>query len=197
MDILGLFNYWVFAILLMIGFYAVLAKKNLIKKLIGLSIFQAAVFLLYISMDKVEGGTAPIIQPGVADQLYSNPLPQVCQEKRRLLPGSTNARDDIATARRAFEERRLQSGSRELLGQQLRGGKLVPGGVGGIDAKELLAETKRVLRKLRIEIGHQLLLFTRSSFLFAGFLCRCLLRRLELAFRCRLRLLDACLESLE
>jgi multicomponent Na+:H+ antiporter subunit C len=61
----------------MIGFYAVIAKTNLIKKLIGLSIFQAAVFLLYISMDKVEGGTAPIIQPGVVDQLYSNPLPQV------------------------------------------------------------------------------------------------------------------------
>jgi multicomponent Na+:H+ antiporter subunit C len=77
MQLLGLYNYWVFVVLLMIGFYAVIAKTNLIKKLIGLSIFQAAVFLLYISMDKVEGGTAPIIQPGVVDQLYSNPLPQV------------------------------------------------------------------------------------------------------------------------
>ena len=77
MQLLGLYNYWVFVALLMIGFYAVIAKTNLIKKLIGLSIFQAAVFLLYISMDKVEGGTAPIIQPGVVDQLYSNPLPQV------------------------------------------------------------------------------------------------------------------------
>ena len=77
MQLLGLYNYWVFVVLLMIGFYAVIAKSNLIKKLIGLSIFQAAVFLLYISMDKVEGGTAPIIQPGVADAIYSNPLPQV------------------------------------------------------------------------------------------------------------------------
>ena len=77
MQILGLYNYWVFVALLMIGFYAVIAKDNLIKKLIGLSIFQAAVFLLYISMDKVEGGTAPIIQPGAVDQIYSNPLPQV------------------------------------------------------------------------------------------------------------------------
>lgn len=77
MQLLGLYNYWVFVALLMIGFYAVIAKPNLIKKLIGLSIFQAAVFLLYISMDKVEGGTAPIIQPGVTDQIYSNPLPQV------------------------------------------------------------------------------------------------------------------------
>ena len=77
MDILGYYNYWVFAVLLMIGFYAVIARGNLIKKLLGLSIFQSAVFLMYITMDKVEGGTAPIIQPGAVDQLYSNPLPQV------------------------------------------------------------------------------------------------------------------------
>ena len=77
MELLGLYHYWVFAVLLMIGFYAIISKPNLIKKLIGLSIFQAAVFLLYITMDKVEGGTAPIIQQGVADQIFSNPLPQV------------------------------------------------------------------------------------------------------------------------
>ncbi|MCR9260732.1 MAG: cation:proton antiporter subunit C [Pseudomonadaceae bacterium] len=77
MEILGLYNYWVFVVLLMIGLYAVIAKPNLMKKLLGLSIFQAAVFLLYITMDKVDGGTAPIIQPGAVDQLYSNPLPQV------------------------------------------------------------------------------------------------------------------------
>ena len=76
-EILGYFNYWVFAVVLMIGLYAVIARGNLIKKLLGLSIFQSAVFLMYITMDKVEGGTAPIIQPGVTDQLYSNPLPQV------------------------------------------------------------------------------------------------------------------------
>ena len=77
MEVLGYFNYWVFAVLLMIGLYAVIARGNLIKKLLGLSIFQSAVFLMYITMDKVEGGTAPIIQPGVTDQIYSNPLPQV------------------------------------------------------------------------------------------------------------------------
>jgi multicomponent Na+:H+ antiporter subunit C len=76
-ELLGIYNYWVFAVLLMTGFYAVIAKPNLMKKLLGLGIFQAAVFLLYITMDKVEGGTAPIIQPGAVDQLYSNPLPQV------------------------------------------------------------------------------------------------------------------------
>lgn len=75
--VLDLYHYWVFAVLLMIGFYAVIAKSNLIKKLIGLSIFQAAVFLLYITMGKVEGGTAPIIQAGVDNAVFSNPLPQV------------------------------------------------------------------------------------------------------------------------
>ncbi len=77
MELLGLYNYWAYVAILMIGFYAVIAKSNLIKKLIGLSIFQSAVFLLYITMDKVDGGTAPIIQAGVSDQIYSNPLPQV------------------------------------------------------------------------------------------------------------------------
>jgi multicomponent Na+:H+ antiporter subunit C len=77
MELLGYYNYWVFAVLLMIGFYAVIARGNLIKKLLGLSIFQSAVFLMYITMNKVEGGTAPIIQEGVANQIFSNPLPQV------------------------------------------------------------------------------------------------------------------------
>ena len=77
MEFLGLYHYWVFAILLMVGFYAVVAKRNLIKKLLGLSIFQSAVFLLYITMDKVDGGTAPILQAGARNQVFSNPLPQV------------------------------------------------------------------------------------------------------------------------
>jgi multicomponent Na+:H+ antiporter subunit C len=77
MELLGLYHYWVFAVLLMIGFYAVVAKVNLIKKLIGLSLFQSAVFLLYITMSKVTGGTAPILQDGMVDPVFSNPLPQV------------------------------------------------------------------------------------------------------------------------
>jgi len=76
MELLGLYNYWVFAVLLMIGFYAVVAKPNLVKKLIGLSLFQSAVFLLYITMGKVEGGTAPIF-PEAGTAVFSNPLPQV------------------------------------------------------------------------------------------------------------------------
>ena len=77
LELLGYFNYWVFAIVLMVGLYTVIAKVNLVKKLIGLSIFQSAVFLMYITMDKVDGGTAPIIQKGVENQVFSNPLPQV------------------------------------------------------------------------------------------------------------------------
>jgi len=77
MDLLGLFNYWVFAILLMIGFYAVIAKLNLVKKLIGLSLFQSAVFLLYITMGRIDGGTAPIFSAASGISVYSNPLPQV------------------------------------------------------------------------------------------------------------------------
>lgn len=77
MALLDIYHYWVFAVLLMIGFYAVIAKPNLVKKLIGLSIFQAAVFLLYITMGKVDGGTAPIYGILDAGTIFSNPLPQV------------------------------------------------------------------------------------------------------------------------
>ena len=77
MTLFGLYNYWVFALLLMIGLYAVIAKSNLVKKLLGLSIFQSAVFLLYISMAKVEGGTAPILRPADDSQIFANPLPHV------------------------------------------------------------------------------------------------------------------------
>ena len=76
MPVLGLYNYWIFVILMMCGFYVVIASGNLIKKLVGLSIFQTSVFILYISVGKIVGGTAPIF---VADPaaVYSNPLPHV------------------------------------------------------------------------------------------------------------------------
>ncbi len=70
------FNYWIFVILLMIGLYTVMSRSNLIKKMIGLSIFQIAVFLFYISLGKIEDGTAPIILEG-DNVIYSNPLPHV------------------------------------------------------------------------------------------------------------------------
>ena len=74
-QILGLYNYWIVVFLMMAGFYIVIASGNLVKKLVGLTVFQTSVFLLYISLGKVEGGTAPILAPGF--EAYSNPLPHV------------------------------------------------------------------------------------------------------------------------
>ena len=75
MEALSHVNYWAAIVLAMIGLYAIIAPSNLIKKLIGLGIFQSAIFLIYITAGKVEGGTAPIIDR--AYEVYSNPLPHV------------------------------------------------------------------------------------------------------------------------
>ena len=78
MEWLGHFNYWIFVFLMMAGFYTVIARGNLIKKIIGLNIFQTSVFLLYITMGKVAGGTAPIVPEGGSEGVaYSNPIPHV------------------------------------------------------------------------------------------------------------------------
>ena len=71
----GLFNYWIVILLMMIGFYIVISRGNLIKKIVGLNIFQVSVFVFYISMSKVDGGTAPILEEGI--EVYGNPLPHV------------------------------------------------------------------------------------------------------------------------
>jgi len=71
----GLYNYWIVIVLMMAGFYMVIAHGNLVKKIIGLNVFQTSVFILYISMGRIEGGTAPIISEGFTR--YSNPLPHV------------------------------------------------------------------------------------------------------------------------
>lgn len=71
----GHYNYWMVIIIMMAGFYTVISRGNLIKKIAGLNIFQVSVFLLYISIGLVEGGAAPIIEESV--KLYSNPLPHV------------------------------------------------------------------------------------------------------------------------
>jgi len=68
-------NYWIAILLLVIGLYIVIARGNLVKKLVGLSIFQTSVYLIYISPGKILGGTAPIIAAGYST--YSNPLPHV------------------------------------------------------------------------------------------------------------------------
>lgn len=73
--LMGLYNYWIVVVLMMVGFYIVIAHGNLIKKIVGLSIFQTSVFIFYISMAKVDGATAPILSESFNQ--YSNPLPHV------------------------------------------------------------------------------------------------------------------------
>jgi len=82
--ILSKYNYWIYIILMMIGFYAMIGKKNLIKKIIGMNIFQTAIILFYISIGCKKGGTLPILKHahGQAEQViqasaYINPLPHV------------------------------------------------------------------------------------------------------------------------
>jgi multicomponent Na+:H+ antiporter subunit C len=90
MNYLGLYNYWIVVILIMAGLYIMIARHNLIKKIIGLSIFQTGIFYFYISLGKISGGTAPILTstPLVTNAfsqseaaqtviVYSNPLPHV------------------------------------------------------------------------------------------------------------------------
>lgn len=70
------YNYWMVIVLMMIGLYIVVSRGNLVKKIVGLNLFQTAVFMLYISVGKIIGGTAPILT-GNPDEVYSNPLPHV------------------------------------------------------------------------------------------------------------------------
>ena len=81
----NLWAYWLIIALMMVGLYIVIARDNLVKKVMGLNIFQAAAILFYVSMAKVRGGTAPIVPQdaghgtghGGHDVVYSNPLPHV------------------------------------------------------------------------------------------------------------------------
>ena len=73
--IIGHYNYWIVIFLMMSGFYTVISRGNLIKKIAGVNIFQTSVFLLYISIGYVTEGTPPIIAEGYTS--YSNPLPHV------------------------------------------------------------------------------------------------------------------------
>ena len=74
-EIVAHLSQWVTVVLIVTGLYIVAARGNLIKKLVGLSLLQSSVYLLYISGGKILGGTAPILDPGFS--AYSNPLPHV------------------------------------------------------------------------------------------------------------------------
>lgn len=82
--VLAKYNYWVYISLMMIGLYAMIAKNNLVKKIIGMNIFQTAIILFYISIAAKKGATIPIIEHGhghagdIALAVnYINPLPHV------------------------------------------------------------------------------------------------------------------------
>jgi multicomponent Na+:H+ antiporter subunit C len=83
--LVGSYNYWVFALLLVLGLYGMMAKRNLMKKLIGMNIFQWAIILFFISTGAKEHATVPVIMGGhdhghavaIHAAAYVNPLPHV------------------------------------------------------------------------------------------------------------------------
>ena len=81
--ILAKYNYWIYITLMMIGLYAIIAKNNLVKKIVGMNIFQTAIILFYVSIGAKRGATIPIIEHahGGAHAVhaidYINPLPHV------------------------------------------------------------------------------------------------------------------------
>ena len=87
----------------MAGMYIVIARGNLIKKLVGLNVFQASVFVLYISFGNVSGGTAPILVKGVT--AYSNPLPHVLILTAIVVGVATTALGQAPWSRRQLQSR--------------------------------------------------------------------------------------------
>lgn len=75
MNVLAHYNYWIVIALMMVGLYVMIARGNLVKKLIGIGLFQTSVFYLYISLGYIEDAAVPILSEGVVR--YSNPLPHV------------------------------------------------------------------------------------------------------------------------
>jgi multicomponent Na+:H+ antiporter subunit C len=82
-EIVAKYNYWVYVILMMIGFYAMIGKRNLVKKLLGMNIFQTAIILFFVSTGVKKGGGIPIVDKyaGLAGNIdasqIDNPLPHV------------------------------------------------------------------------------------------------------------------------
>lgn len=83
------YNYWIYITLMMIGLYAMIAKNNLVKKIVGMNIFQTAIILFYVSIGAKRGATIPILEHGPSGHGhdagthlfhavdYINPLPHV------------------------------------------------------------------------------------------------------------------------
>ena len=86
--IVAKYNYWIYITLMMVGLWAMIAKNNLVKKIVGMNIFQTAIILFYVSIGVKRGGTIPILEHGHGDAHgaashafhavdYMNPLPHV------------------------------------------------------------------------------------------------------------------------
>lgn len=82
--IIAKYNYWVYIVLMMVGFYAMMGKRNLAKKLVGMNIFQTSIILYFISTAAKKGATIPIVEHGHEEAVhtihaaqYINPLPHV------------------------------------------------------------------------------------------------------------------------
>jgi multicomponent Na+:H+ antiporter subunit C len=82
-EIVGKYNYWLYVVLMMIGFYAMIGKRNLVKKLLGMNIFQTAIILFFVSTGVKRGAAIPIVdkyevlQHGIDATTIVNPLPHV------------------------------------------------------------------------------------------------------------------------
>ena len=117
-------NYLAVIMLMMIGLYITISRGNLVKKVMGMNVFQVSVILLYVSMGKVSGGTAPILIEGQTEIIYSNPLPNVLMLTAIVVGVATTAlglalvvrikeayetveEDEIAALDRAEDEREM------------------------------------------------------------------------------------------
>jgi multicomponent Na+:H+ antiporter subunit C len=82
-EIIAKYNYWIYVVLMMVGFYAMIGKSNLVKKLLGMNIFQTAIILMFISSGVKKGGLIPVLdkqaalEHGVNSALINNPVPHV------------------------------------------------------------------------------------------------------------------------
>ena len=123
-------NYLGCITLMMIGLYIAISRGNLVKKIMGINIFQASVILLYVSMGKVSGGTAPILMEGHPEVVYSNPVPHVLMLTAIVVGVASTAlglalvvrikeaygtveEDEIVALDRAEEQKALASEARE------------------------------------------------------------------------------------
>jgi len=82
-EIVAKYNYWIYVVLMMIGFYAMIGKRNLVKKLLGMNIFQTAIILFFVSTGVKKGGAIPIVDKyqalagNIDATTIDNPLPHV------------------------------------------------------------------------------------------------------------------------